>query len=168
MSGLKIARISAAIAAGVLLLGGCGQAAESVIETQTGADVEITDDGGTLTFSDEEEGTKVQGGVGTQLPASFPSDIPEPPGGQLFAAAETPDGLSVMWTVEGMTAESFDAYVASVKAAGYDNEVFANQMDMGEGNFTNGVALSGNGQTLSITGVLADGTGQISLVITAE
>lgn len=161
-------RIVSALCGAALVLTGCGQAAETVIESQTGADVEITDGGGTVTFSDEEEGTKVQGGAGTELPANFPSDIPQPPGGQLFAAAETPDGLSVMWTVDGMTAESFDAYVASVKAAGYDTEMYANQMDMGEGDFTKGVALTGNGQTVSITGVLADGTGQISMVITAE
>jgi hypothetical protein len=161
-------RIIGSLAAAALLLTGCGQAAETIIESQTGADVEVSDGGETVTFSDEETGTTVQGGTGTQLPAAFPSDIPEPPGGQLFAAAETPEGLSVMWTVEGLTTESFDAYVASVKSAGYDSELYANEMDMGEGNFTKGVALTGNGQTVSITGVLADGTGQISMVIAAE
>jgi len=161
-------RIVGALCVAALVLTGCGQAAETVIESQTGADVEITDGGETVTFSDEESGTTVQGGSGTELPSNFPSDIPQPPGGQLFAASESPEGLTAMWSVEGLTAESFDAYVASIKAAGYDDELFAQNMDMGEGNFTKAVSLAGKGQNVSVTGVLSDGTGQISVIIAAE
>lgn len=161
-------RIAGVLCTAALVLTGCGQAAQTLIEAQTGGDVEISDGGESLTITDEESGTTVQGGTGTQLPSSFPGDIPQPPGGQLFAAAETPDGLSLMWTVDGLTLEDFDAYVASIRAAGYDTEVFANEMDMGDNNVTKGVALSGKGRTVSITGVLVDGSAQISLVIAAE
>jgi hypothetical protein len=164
----RLSQIFGSVAVSVLILTGCGQATETLIESQTGADVEVSDGGETITFSDEESGTTVQGGAGTQLPAGFPSDIPEPPGGQLMAAAETPDGLSVMWTVDGLTAQNFDEYVATIKAAGYSSEMSASDMNMGDEGFTKAVVLVGNGQTVSITGFLVDGSGQVSIVVAAE
>lgn len=160
--------IAGVIAATALILSGCGQATETLIESQTGADIEVTDGGGTVTLTDEESQMTVQGGSGTQLPEGFPSDIPQPPGGQLLAAAQSPEGLTVMWTVEGFTLDNFDAYVASIKAAGYDSEISATDMNMGDDGFTKAVVLVGNGQTVSITGVLIDGSGQVSMVVAAE
>ena len=167
-----VLRLIGAIAAAALVLTGCAQAteqaAENLIESQTGADVDVSDGGGTVTFSDEETDTTVQGGSGTELPAGFPSDIPQPPSGQLMAALENPDGLSVMWTVDGLTAEAFDAYVASVKSAGYSSEMSATDLDTGCEGFSRTVVLVGNGKTLSISGFAIDGAGQVSIVVAAE
>lgn len=135
--------IVGALLAAALILTGCGQSGEPAVET-------------------------LQGGVGTELPAGFPSSIPQPPGGQLMAAFETPDGLSVMWTVEGLTPESFDTYVASVKSAGFNSEISATDMDMGDEGFTKVVVLVGGSQTISITGFLVGGSGQVSMVVAAE
>jgi hypothetical protein len=169
----KYVRLAVGVgAAAVLVLTGCGQAAEkaaeSAIESASGGDVQVDIGDQTMTFTDEEEGVRVQGGEGTQLPAAFPADLPTPPNGQLMSAAETPDGVSVVWTATGLDVASFDAYVASVRSAGYDDEVSSTEFDMGADGFSKSYVLMGKGQAVSITAIIADEASQISMVITQE
>lgn len=151
--------------AAVLALGGCGQSAESIIESATGADVQIGEE--SFSFESDSNGFKIEGGVGTGLPAGFPDDIPEPAGAVLLSTTETVDGLSVTWTWEGLAIEDFDRYVASLRAAGYDEEVTTSAMDLGEGNFTRGAILVGKGKTVSVSAFVAEGSSGLTIIITS-
>jgi hypothetical protein len=153
------------LAAG-LALAGCGKATESIVESTAGGDLDIS--GETFTFESDADDVLIQGGAGTQLPENFPSDIPLPPGAQIMSATQTPEGSSVMWTWDDITVEAFDAFVASVKAAGYDEEVTTTSMDLGDEGFTRGAILIGKGKTLSISALVSDEAGALTIVVTAD
>lgn len=156
--------LTAALCA-TLLLGGCGQTAENtaenLIESATGADVDLSD--GSITVTDE-EGNVTQSGTDVPLPASFPSDIPVPAGGSTISASDAGGQVIVMWSIEGLTESLFDAYVAQVKVAGYAKEEQSFNLSSG-GGFNKSVTLSGNGKSVSITGTEVDGFGQIMVMI---
>ena len=159
-------RVLAAVGVAVLLVAGCGQTAEQAVDQAVGQVVESATE--QLKDQAAELGLDLPAGVSTELPANFPADIPLPPEGELLAVLDNPDGLTALFTVSGLTAEAFDAYVASVKAAGYDSEISATDLGVSDEGFTKAVVLVGNGSTVSITAFVAGGTGQITIVVGAE
>lgn len=176
------------IAAGVgisalLFTAGCGQAAESVVENATGTDVEMTDEGmtiegegGSVTVDGGGDSMTVTGedgseysvtsGDAAEVPDSVPSDLPLPEGGKLSGAVSQGDGTSSLaydWT--DLTQEGYEAYVASLEAAGYASQGDEGVMDMGDGAFSGGGSFS-NGTTLVTVSAFAEGgVGQIILTI---
>lgn len=119
------ARIIVGGAVLMLLVAACGNSAENVaeriIEEQTGSDVDISDDGGSVQITDEEGGTidissddesivitgtdesgdemSIEMG-GTEIPEGFPMPIPDGSEVVLVSSLETPNGASYSVTVE--------------------------------------------------------------------
>ncbi len=85
----------------LLVLAGCGrkgdeEAAEQAIKAATGADVEVTEDGGTVKMKTEDgEDVTVTAGGDAKLPADFPKDVPLYKGAKMVATANTPEGVQV-------------------------------------------------------------------------
>ncbi|EKD79598.1 MAG: hypothetical protein ACD_41C00029G0001 [uncultured bacterium] len=77
---------------------------ESIIEGETNSDVDITDDGFTVT--DEESGDTVSFGESVSLPDDFPSDVPIIDGAVIIAASSTSSRgeYSATLTVNGFSA----------------------------------------------------------------
>lgn len=172
----RLITAGALLAAGVLLAG-CSSATEQVAETATGADIDISgdsmtmsDDQGTVTVEDGgdtityegEDGTSMVAGSGAELPPTFPADVPVPANVTIISAVENGEGAAVIWNAEGLTEEAFEAWVAEVRAAGYDEEVSSYGAPQPQG-FTKAYELRGNGLIVNVTGMGAEGTGQITL-----
>jgi hypothetical protein len=176
-----------ALAAAGLLIAGCGQVAEkatqSVIESATGTDIEMTDEGMTITDGDssltvdsegqtvtmtDEAGTSTfQSGEGAQLPDSYPSDLPTPRGGLLSTVGDTPEGLFLMWGYDSYTGADFEDYVSEIKAAGYTivNDIVA--IDSADG-LNRSASFSGGGKLVTVTAMGSSDFGQVSVMITEE
>lgn len=147
---ITTATSSAAIAASLLLLAGCGAAAEKVsekateqaIESQTGGDVDINTDGeGSMDI--ETEGGSLSFGTG-EVPEEWPEDVPLTEGleissgstidssdGELVSVTATTDDtpeeiLATLkdaladWTISGESTSTFDG--GSMTSAQWDTE----------------------------------------------
>lgn len=151
----------AAVMAAGLMFTGCSQSAENtaenLIESATGADVDLSD--GSITVTDE-EGNVIESGSDVALPDGFPSDLPQPEGGVIVTASSMDGQIVVVWSMEGLTADDVDAYVAQVKAAGYGEERDSASLG-GDGVVSKTVTLAGNGKVVTITGSTVEGLGQI-------
>lgn len=176
-----------ALAAAGVLLAGCGQVAEqateSALEQATGTDIEMTDEGFTITddetsmtvdsegqsvtMTDESGTSSFQAGDDTQLPDTYPSDLPTPEGGVLSTVGDTPEGLFVMWGYDTYTAADFDAYVAQIQAAGYSLTGDIVSVDSGD-SMNRTATFTGGGKTIAVTAMGASDFGQVSVVITNE
>lgn len=178
----SVLKISGLIVAG-LVLAGCSQATETLVEAGTGADVEISEEGmtvtgedgstltvdeeeGSMTYTDEEGTTSVQSGGDVQVPDGVPSDLPLPTEAVLVTAAEN-DGVYVLaWTWEGFSKEAFTAYVDSVESAGYSKTLDVIDLDLGDGAFSLGYVLSDGTNDVTLAGVSDDtGMGQVNMTI---
>ena len=165
-----------------LSLTACGQAAETMTEAATGADVEMSGDGMTITdengasvtvdgegnvsMTDESTGLKVETGANATLPAGLPSGFPLPPEGAVLATTgESPEGIQLAYAWDGLDRATFDAYVASVKAAGYDKDVEEMDTPIGDNGFSTSVAMSNGAKKVFISAFGQDGVGQLSLMI---
>ncbi len=161
-----------------LVLSGCGGGGDESAgldidvsdgsTTVTGEDGSVTVDSDgeslTITGSDEGEEYSVTTGGAAEIPASFPSDVPLPDGAKLLSAVEESQGsTSLTWEWPGLNQEILDAYLASVKDAGYTLEGQTYSMDMGGGDFTSGGQFTGPTHTVAIVGLSADGMGQLSI-----
>ncbi len=162
---------------------GCGQAAESIVENATGTDIEVTDDGMTVSgeggsvtvdgggdsmtiTGDDGSEYSVTSGDASEVPDTVPSDLPLPEGGTLSGVVSQGDGVSSLaydWT--DLTQEGYEAYVASLEAAGYAPQGDEGVMDMGDGAFSGGGSFS-NGTTMVTLSAFAEaGVGQIFITI---
>lgn len=151
----------AAVMAAGLMLTGCSQSAENtaenLIESATGADVDLSD--GSVTVTDE-EGNVIESGSDVALPDGFPSDLPQPDGGVIVTASSMDGQIVVVWSMDDLTAEDVDAYIDQVKAAGYSEERDSASLG-GDGVVSKTVTLAGNGKVVTITGSTVEGMGQI-------
>lgn len=109
----------------ILLVAACGNpsetVAEQIIESQTGADVNISDDGGSMQVTDDEgntvdfnssDGTVVITGTdeegnesvvemgGTEIPDGFPMPLPDGAEVTFVSSIDTPQGASMSVTVK--------------------------------------------------------------------
>lgn len=113
--------VAAAVAAGALAVTGCGNAVEGIaqagvekmVEDQTGAQIDVDDDGG-VTIEGEDTSFKV--GTAAELPADFPSELPIPEG--TLTSVVTVGG-QWMLGFEGVDAEALDKVVSYYKDQGY-------------------------------------------------
>jgi hypothetical protein len=176
-----------ALAAAGILLSACGQvterATESIMEGVTGADIEMTDEGMTITdgdasmtvdvegesvtLTDESGKSTFQTGEGAQIPDSFPSDLPTPSGGELSTVSETPEGLMLIWGFDRFTSAEFDRLIADIQSAGYSLVGDVITMDSGD-DFNRVANLSGKGKVVMVTGGGSSDFGQVSILVTDE
>lgn len=110
------ALLAATALAGSLLLTGCVNPLEVVVDQvlkNEGVDFDTDGDGVTITG---EDGSKLELGSGATLPDSFPSSIPLPEG--TLVATFASDG---MWTVsyEGVDRDRLDALSSKLEQAGH-------------------------------------------------
>ena len=93
----------AALATIALLLGtaltGCGfaaeQASEAIVEGSTGADVEIDDDGESVSIETEDGSVEISGGDSATIPDGFPKDVPLYDGALVMSQKfDTEDGVA--------------------------------------------------------------------------
>lgn len=80
-------------------LTGCGfaaeQASEAIVEGGTGADVEIDDDGESVSIETEEGSVEISGGDSATIPDGFPSDVPLYDGDLVMSQKfDTEDGVA--------------------------------------------------------------------------
>ena len=92
---ITFAVLAAVLAASALT--GCGfaaeQASEKIIEGSTGADVEIDDDGESVSMETEDGSVNIAGGESAEVPSDFPSDMPLYDGTlNVSTAVDTADG----------------------------------------------------------------------------
>ena len=147
-----------------LMVTGCGGV--EVPLGDSGQSVTIEDQGDTTTFTDEESGLSVTTGEGVEVPAAFPSDFPLPDGATLMSAGENEGFVVLLFEWEGMTKDSFMAYIEQAKAAGYSNTMEVSDLDLGGGAFNTAISLS-NGTTELLVSGLGDPAGPGQLSITA-
>ena len=159
-------RAVAAVAVAALALSpalaACGQAAEEVAEQAAeqaiGGDVEVNDDGVTVT---DEEGNEVAIGEDVAVPDTWPSEVPLYEGGTLQMVSVQADGAATaMWLADGTPAEVAADYGAALEEAGFTADSESNMGGMVVNSYT------GNGLTVSMQVLESDG--QTSLMVIAE
>jgi hypothetical protein len=157
-------RTVAALATAALVLvpalSACGQAAEKAAEVamenaMSGADVNIEDDGVTIT---DNEGNQMAAGENIQLPDNWPAEIPPFEGGTLTVVTVSPDGVWASWTASGSAQEAADAYGATLEAAGYTLDT---ESKVDAAVFR---SYKGNGYLLNIS--TADDSGETVVLVT--
>jgi len=95
--GWKITGVALVALLAVAALTGCSfaaeQASEAILEGATGTDVEIDDDGGSVSIETEDGSVDISGGESAEVPEGFPSDMPLYEGTLLMASTmDTEDG----------------------------------------------------------------------------
>ena len=114
------AAVGAGIASGVLAGCGGGQLAEQVGEQAIDGEVDIEDDGITVT---DEQGNQFGVGAGTDIPATWPADVPLFTGGDLVLAASQADGIATaLWETQTSVADAAAAYDRILTDAGFTLE----------------------------------------------
>lgn len=96
----------------VILLTACGgeQLAEQIGEQAINGEVQIDDDSISIT---DEEGNELSAGGGTELPASWPANVPAFPDGDLVVATSMSEGsATALWE----TTQPVDAAAATYEA----------------------------------------------------
>ena len=160
------ARSVAAIAIAALAfsptLVACGQAAEEVAEQAAeqaiGGDVEVNDEGVTVT---DDEGNEVAIGENVAVPDTWPAAVPLYDGGTLQMISVQADGAATaMWLAEGTPADAAAAYGAALEEAGFAPDSESNMGGMIVNSYT------GNGLTVSMQAL--DSDGQTTLMVIAE
>lgn len=147
------------------VLTACGQAAEKAAEVAAeqalggeGGDVDITDEGVTIT---DEEGNEAAIGENVAVPDTWPSEVPLYDGGTLQMVSVEGDGsASAMWVTDASVQDAAAAYSDALKAAGYTED---SMTDMG--GVMTGMYI-GNGYTVNFNAVDADG--QTTVMMSAE
>ena len=107
-------------------LTGCNMAAEeateALVEGSTGADVEIDDEGGSVSVETEDGSMEVTGGDSAEVPDGFPSDMPLYDGTVVMGQAIEVDGetsYNVAIEVEDDVADIADWYSSELDAEGW-------------------------------------------------
>jgi hypothetical protein len=159
---LAAAVLAAALAASVPLMGACGssveQAAEQAAEQALGGDVNIEGDSMTMT---DEEGNEVAVGEGISLPDTWPDSVPAFEGGTLGVASVNADGTaSGMWTTDAASADAVAAYGAALESAGFTQSSTSAMGDLNIADYT------GNGLTVNVSAIAADGTTTVVVTVT--
>jgi hypothetical protein len=172
--GWKITLIALVGLLAVFGLTGCcpwlgEQAAEEAIEQSTGGEVEIDDDGESVSIDTEDGSMEIQGGDSAEVPSDFPSSMPVYDGDIVMSSSiETGDGTA--YTIGIETGDSVDDV-----ASWYESELESNGWTI-SGQFSADDAGStmhtfvvegGDGQGTVIIGE-EDGKTAISISVTSE
>lgn len=143
---------------GILALTGCGSATESIIENQTGTEIETNEDGIKIT---DGQGDSFQTGEDIDVPDSWPSNVPLYDG-TLTSAIAAGGGVSLIWTTDAGVAEAFDTYSADLESAGFkpvgsgsfsgaDGDLRTSSFENDETTVVVVVTDPGKGTTMSVT-----------------
>lgn len=153
-----------ALAIAGMTLTGCSQAAEQVAESATGVEVDVSDGGISIT---DGAGNTVGGG-GTELPDSFPTDLPLPDGASIQQFQEQNGAVAVSFAVPSLTEAEFEAYLATLAGAGY-TETDRRRMDLG-GGYSIDAFLTGPTRDAEVSGAaLTDGSqSRVTIVVSPE
>ena len=153
---------SLSLASVVLLLTACG-GVEIPLGDQ-GQSITIEDGGDTTTFTDEESGLSITSGEGVEVSDLFPADFPLPDGATVISSGENEGFVLLLLEWEGMTKESFLAYVEQAKAAGYSESTEIIDLDAGGGAFNTAYTLSNGTTEVMVAGLGEPGSpGQLSI-----
>lgn len=129
MRRIIIAAAGAALAlGGMSTLAGCGSGIESVVEDQTGVDIDANEEGLEIT---DDQGNSFQAGEDVEVPDAWPSDAPLYDG-QLVSAVAAGGGVSLVWTSSSSTDEAFDEYSAQLESAGFKVKSDGGVLNQGE------------------------------------
>lgn len=179
----KYRNVVGALSLTAVTLVGCGQVAETAIETATGSDIDVSDEGmtitgesgesmtidvegDTMTFTDEEQGLSVTTGTDVELPDIWPEGLPVPPADSIISVGDGGSGLiMISWSWGAMTVEDFDTYVAALESAGYTKQPDELNQDFGDDGFLRGVTMANATEEVFVNGQVMDGTGGISVSI---
>jgi hypothetical protein len=178
--------VGAILLASGLALTACSSAAdkatENLVESVTGADVEMNDnqviitdeqggeltidkDGGAFVYQDENSDSNFQMGDDLEIPDSVPGDLPMPPSATLVVVSDTGNGVELMWNRDSLTEADFDTYLDSVRAAGFANDGEEVGVDFGGGMFSRMAPFTKDGTSIKITASVTEGPGQIYISI---
>lgn len=133
----------AGLAAGALVLSGCGNIVEAGLN-QAGNVAQNQLEGAL----EEHLELEIDFGENATLPNSYPDSIPEP-NGQLVGALGVPDGWSVSYLLDGP--DSMDSVIADLVAQGYE---VVNEMEQQEATITQ---LNGDEYLVNIVVVVEEG-----------
>lgn len=138
---LRVTGSIAAVGVVALVMAGCspgdlvekavGGAVEKGIESATGAEIDLDEDGGNMSIKTEDG--EMSFGAGAELPADFPESAVPLVDGEIATSMrikdETSDGFSVSLTVDGSIADVHGEAVDKLKGAGFES---TSESDMGE------------------------------------
>ena len=163
-SRMSVAMLAALLALATPLVTSCGDVAQSVAEQAAeqavGGDVDINDEGVTVT---DDQGNEVAMGTDVALPDTWPAEIPVFDGGSLSMVSVQDDGtVSAMWLTDGTPQEAGDAYGAALEAAGYPQSQTSNMGGMIVTEY------NGNGYSINVTSIEADGQTTVMLAATPD
>lgn len=101
-------------------LAGCGEstgeaAAEKVASRMIGQDVEVDDDGETVTIGD----TRMSSGDAARLPADFPKDVYLPGNYKLESVIQSPNSTALHMSTADAADKLFDSAVGAMKSEGW-------------------------------------------------
>ena len=152
-SRMSVAMLAALLALSTPLVTSCGGVAQSVAEKAAeqavGGNVDINDEGVTVT---DDQGNAVAMGSNVALPDTWPAEIPVYDGGPLSMVSIQEDGgVSAMWLTDATPEDVATAYGSALEAAGYTQSQTSNMGGMIVSEYT------GNGYTLSLNSIAADG-----------
>lgn len=173
---------AAAMLVPAITLVGCGQAVETAVETATGSDIDISDEGvtisgeggsvsidsqgDTMTFTDEEQGLTVTTGADQELPEGWPADIPAPPAEAILSSGTDDSGVIIVsWSWGAMTTQDFDDYVAVLESAGYAKQPDGIEQDYGDDGFLRGASLASATHEVTVNGQVMQGMGGITVSV---
>jgi len=120
--------VAAALLAG--LVAGCGKSAEDrMAEAAAGAmlgtDVEIDDDGETVTLGSGDKAMTISGGDSAQLPAGFPEDVFLPADYKVDSTLASGDFTMVTLRAPGEVAALADQARIGMESAGWEQQMMA-------------------------------------------
>lgn len=127
-------RMGTTIAAAALLAGvlaGCGgksaedRMAEAAASAMLGTDVEIDDDGETVTLGSGDKAMKISGGDSAQLPEGFPDDVFLPEDYKVDSTLASGDFTMVSLRAPGDVAALADKARAGMQSAGWEQTMMA-------------------------------------------
>lgn len=161
-SRMSAAMLAALLAIATPLVTSCGDVAQSVAEQAAeqavGGNVDINDEGVTVT---DDEGNEVAMGTDVALPDNWPAEIPTLDGGTLSMVSVQSDGsASAMWMTDATPQEATDTYGAALESAGFTQSQTSNMGGMIVSEYT------GNGYTVSVNSIEADGKTTLMLSAT--
>ena len=145
----------------VLSLAACAErAVEEAIEAETGGEVDVDADAGTLTVRGEEgeEMTFAGDEGGIELPDDFPSAIPIYPDAVPMQYADVGDAVNAGFTVDAPLNEVRDWYLEQLEDKGWNIEI--NMFTADGGMITAGL----EGQSLSL--MLGTDDGETTIIVT--
>lgn len=153
------------VGAALILTSACGSASEAVaeratekaIESQTGGNVDIDTDGDGEVTIETEDGDLSFGS--TEVPDSWPEDVPLPDDLEVSSASEIPNANNEgpLVSITGTTSTSPEEVLALLKDALSDWEISGESTSTGGGGTLTGAQFDTDGRRVTFAANAADG-----------